>query len=529
MSMADQQKAEALQPQAKSIHDEPGLDGSSLDVDDGTAADREDMFRLGKTQELKRNFRFLTIFGFSMILMCTWEGYLSMATVGLVNGGTAGTIWMFLICWTGFLLINTSMAEMASMAPTSGGQYHWVSEFAPRRYQKPLSYVMGWLCVLGWQTDAASVAYLSGTTIQGLIVLNKPDYVFQRWHGTLLTMAVAAFGVAFNTLLARKLPMVEGLVLIVHVFAFFGILVTLWVLSPTSTPERVFTKFNDGGGWGSLGASTLSGITGGILPLIGADAAVHMSEELRDASRHLPRSMVWTTICNGAMGWIMIITICFCVGDLDKVNSSATGYAFIQVFYNSTGSVASATAMSVFVIFVLVAAYLTCIATASRQLFAFARDKGMPFSPWLANVSPKWDLPLNSLVVTFFTTSLLALINIGSPTALNSITSLATNALLSSYITSIGCLIWRRCKGQPLPPSKFGLGAWSLPMNIAAEVFLVFAFVVSFFPTTPHPDAASMNWNILIYGVVAIMSVVFYFLRGRHQYDGPVEYVRKLE
>ena len=28
-------------------------------------------------------------------------------------------------------------------APTAGGQYHWVSEFAPRRYQKFLSYTSG--------------------------------------------------------------------------------------------------------------------------------------------------------------------------------------------------------------------------------------------------------------------------------------------------------------------------------------------------------------------------------------------------
>lgn len=94
----------------------------------------------------------------------------------------------------------------------------------------------------------------------------------------------------------------------------------------------------------------------------------------------------------------MIITICFCVGDLDRVTNSATGYAFIQIFYDSTGSVASATAMSVFVVFVLVAAYLTCIATASRQLFAFARDKGMPFSPWLASVSPTWYVYSSQIV-----------------------------------------------------------------------------------------------------------------------------------
>lgn len=57
---------------------------------------------------------------------------------------------MYIVVWIGFLCIYTSMAEMGSMAPTSGGQYHWVSEFAPRKYQKILSYIVGWLLVLGW-------------------------------------------------------------------------------------------------------------------------------------------------------------------------------------------------------------------------------------------------------------------------------------------------------------------------------------------------------------------------------------------
>lgn len=88
---------------------------------------------------------------------------------------------------------------MGSMAPTVGGQYHWVSEFAPRDYQKSISYLMGWLCVLGWQVGCTSGAYLVGTQIQGLIVLNNPDYVYERWHGTLLTMAVSAAAILFNT------------------------------------------------------------------------------------------------------------------------------------------------------------------------------------------------------------------------------------------------------------------------------------------------------------------------------------------
>lgn len=108
-------------------------------------------------------------------------------------------------------------------------------------------------------------------------MLNYPDYVFEAWHGTLLMIAISLFAVFFNTVLARKLPLVEGIVLVVHICAFIGIIVTLWVLAPRSDAAAVFGGFTDAG-WHSLGGSTLIGITAGILPLVGADAAVHMSE-----------------------------------------------------------------------------------------------------------------------------------------------------------------------------------------------------------------------------------------------------------
>lgn len=57
-------------------------------------------------------------------------------------------IWGYLIVWMGYLLVFASMAEMASMSPTSGGQYHWVSEFAPAGSQKFMSYLTGELMML---------------------------------------------------------------------------------------------------------------------------------------------------------------------------------------------------------------------------------------------------------------------------------------------------------------------------------------------------------------------------------------------
>jgi choline transport protein len=165
----------------------------------------------------------------------------------------------------------------------------------------------------------------------------------------------------------------------------------------------------------------------------------------------------------------------------------------------------------------------------SRQMFAFARDGGLPGGPWLAHVSPTWNLPFNSIFVTFITSSLLSLITIFSTSAFTSILSLATNAFLTSYMVSIGCLIWRRWTNSPLPPSNFNLGKWGLPVYIAAESFLVSAFVLCFFPTRPNPGAEAMNYNIAIYGAVVIFSIIYFAFRGRYQYGGPVEYIRRLE
>ncbi|KAF2732926.1 amino acid transporter [Polyplosphaeria fusca] len=493
----------------------------------GTSYDQKDMHRMGKIQELRRNFRFLSIFGYSMILMATWETGLTTLIIPLLNGGTGGAIFVFLGTALGMGFVIVSMAEMASMAPTSGGQYHWVSEFAPREHQKFLSYVVGWLCVLGWQTGIPSIGYLAGTQIQGLIILNNENYVPERWHGTLLVIAVATFSIIFNTLLARKLPLVEGTVLVLHIFGFFAVFITLWVLAPRSAPSDVFGQFQDNAGWGNTGLACLVGQLAPIFSLLGSDAATHMSEELRDASYTLPRAMIWTAVCNSILGFLMLVTMCFCLGDVESVISTKTGYPHIQVFYNATQSTTGATVLASITVILAVFGCVNNVATSSRQLFAFARDHGIPFGDFLSRVHPGWDIPLNSVLVSFTVAILLSLINIGSSVAFNSIASLGTCALLSSYIISISCMFVKRWRGEPLLPSRFRLGKAGIWINGISVAYLMVAFVFSFFPSFPHPTADLMNWNILIYGVVVIFSLVYFVVKGRFQYVGPVEYIQK--
>lgn len=136
--------------------------------------------------------------------------------------------------------------------------------------------MVGWISTLGWQTGLASIAFIVGTVIQGLVVLNNADYVFERWHGTLLVIAIISFAVIFNTFLAHRLPMVEGIILVVHLLGFLAVLIPLWVLAPRGSAEDVFTTFENLGGWATQGTSVMIGMLSSVYALLGADSAVHM-------------------------------------------------------------------------------------------------------------------------------------------------------------------------------------------------------------------------------------------------------------
>ncbi|KAK5203633.1 hypothetical protein LTR41_010660 [Exophiala xenobiotica] len=398
----------------------------------GSIADKRDMNRLGKEQLFKRNFGFVSIFGFALIIMSTWETILSTVAFGLGNGGPGGLIWTFVAVWIGFILVGVSMADMASMAPTSGGQYHWVSEFAPPRVQQPLSYFVGWLGVLGYQVGTTIGAFVAATMIQGLIILNYPNYDPERWHGTLMAMAITLCVALFNIFLAKHLPLVEGIILVVHIIGFFAILVPQWVLGPRTPSSDVWTSFVDGGSWGSNGVACLVGMITNVGALVGGDAAAHMAEEVKNASKTLPRAMIWTIVVNGALGFLMLVTFLYTLGDLNEDLTSPTGYPIIQVFHTATGSAGGASGLTCVLIILNVCANLTTMAGSSRQLFSFARDKGVPCHGWVSRVPRGYDVPVAAVLVSATWACVFHCIYIGSALAFNIIMSIGTVSLLTS-------------------------------------------------------------------------------------------------
>lgn len=290
---------------------------------------------------------------------------------------------------------------------------------------------------------------------------------------------------------------------------------------------------------------------------LGSDSIVHISEEVEDASLVVPRAMWYSYIGNVLLGLIMLITMLFCIGPLENVVSSLCALQmFVDadamqlesdipylILFNNTGSPGLSIFLNVVLFLLIYAGNITALATCAREVFAFARDKGLPFSKVMAHMDPKWNIPFNAVYITSIGVVLLSLINLGSTLAVrkrpydpfiqqadtsyqfNIIVSLSLLGLLSTYLISIGCVLLKRIKGESLPPARWSLGRYGLAVNAFAFIYCAFIIVFSCFPTSLPEDLGSANWAPLVWVGVIVISVMFYVLYGKRHYTAPVEFV----
>lgn len=549
------------------------------------SSDSNTLALLGKKQVLKRRFGFWSLFGFAICELITWETVLALFSESFDNGGPAGAVYGFIIAWSSTLSVYTVVSELASLAPIAGGQYYWVYMLAPEKYKVFSSYIVGWLTSTAWIATIAIETIFAGTIMQGLIILDYSDYVPKDYQGMLMAWAIVATGILINAATPGLLPKFEIFVIVFHIAGFIAVVATLWAMtSVRSTSAFVWTTSLNEGGWQTQGVSYCVGFLGNVATFVGADASVHLAEETEDAGRNIPRAIIASMCVNGAVGFIMMVTILYNLGDVDSVLETATGYPFIQIFFNSTQSVAGATVMGAVVLALTISCAIGIMTTASRMTWSFARDRGTPFSGWLSVVTGKKRVPVRALCVACGFAAALALIYLGSYTVFNDVVSLTISGFYLSYLIPAGLLLNQRIRGNivphkrvaiegpgidgydpnidevpadstiavkkddsddlkeptgPIAPSgtqhrrssvaqaqlmwgPFHLPGWfGIINNAYACVYMVFVIFWSFWPPQLDTNAENMNYSIVVLGGVIIFSIIWYFVRGKKEYRGP--------
>lgn len=157
--------------------------------------------------------------------------------------------------------MTLSMAEMASICPLAGAQYHWTAVLSPPRIRTFSTWFQGWITVFGWQASCTSICQLVSSQIQGMAVLNNPDYKPQQWQGTLIIWAIVVASAVINIYGIRILPSLQMLGGIIHIVFFISITIPIVLLARRSTPEFVFTELTiSEGGWQSHGIAWCLGM-----------------------------------------------------------------------------------------------------------------------------------------------------------------------------------------------------------------------------------------------------------------------------
>lgn len=112
-----------------------------------------------------------------------------------------------------------------------------------------------------------------------------------------------------------------------------------------------------------------------------------MSEEIANASVNVPRSMMASVLLNGTLGFAMLVAVLFCLGNVEDIIETPTGYPFLAIFQNGVSSIGGASTMGAIVAVLGVCATIAFVATSSRMTWSFARDHGLPFWKYLSKVS----------------------------------------------------------------------------------------------------------------------------------------------
>jgi choline transport protein len=116
------------------------------------------------------------------------------------------------------------------------------------------------------------------------------------------------------------------------------------------------------------------------------DGVLHMSDEVRDAPKKVPWTMVLGVAVDGICALAIMITILFCLGPLQEALDTPTGYPIIQVLYVATKSKAAATALMSLTIFSGVISLFNGLASVTRLTWVFAKDHGIPFADFFSYV-----------------------------------------------------------------------------------------------------------------------------------------------
>jgi len=470
--------------------------------------DEKTLLSLGYKQELARRMSGFSNYAISLSIICILAGGVTSFQVGFcsVGGASIGLGWPLVCAFS--LVVALTMGQVASAFPTAGGLYHWASILGGKSW----GWVTAWFNLAGLITMLAAInagaydfmigafnvpvgAHAREFKIAGLLAITLSQALFNH-KGIRVTTRLTDFSGYWILIFAALLT---AAMLCYAAHWDFGRLMQFANYSGIPADNPVIPR---------TGNVLWLFALGFLLPaytITGFDASAHTAEETLGAAQNVPRGIVRSVLVSGIFGWVMLCAIVLAIPNMDQ--AAAKGG---DVFYWIMKSVLPGPVCLLLLVGISVAQYLCGLAaltSASRMVFAFARDGGLPGSPWLRRVSAVHRTPSVAIwVVAVLTLLFVAFI------PYTTIAAVCAVFLYISYVlpTAAGFFAHGRSWTKMGP---WHLGRWYRPLAVVAVVGCVGLIVIGMQP--PNQQAV---W-IVGGAVVALVAIWFGF--ERTHFRGP--------
>ncbi|KAJ6083398.1 hypothetical protein N7467_007533 [Penicillium canescens] len=482
--------------------------------------------RIGYKQELRREFSKWSTVSYAISILGVLGSVPATFGAPLSAGGPATAVWCWLIGSVMAMCIGSSVAELVSAYPTAGGMYFVTKHVVPPDQVPIFSWIQGWCNLLGQTAGVSSVAYTVSQMLLACVSMNsdlvdgKYSYSPTALETVLVSIALLCVLGVICSLTTKSLHRIILWFAPINIGATIAICIALITLTPNKQPASwVFGHFTDGSGWGSKVFSFFLGFLSVAWTMTDYDGTTHMSEETHDAAVRGPVAIKTAVLVSGAFGWLLTVSMCFCLTDFEGILNSPTGLPAAQIFLNAGGK-RGGTAMWAFAILVQFFTGCSAMLADTRMAYAFARDDALPFSKFLSKVNPHTHTPVNAVwFVVIFSISLNC-IAIGSTQTATAIFNITAPALDLSYVSVILAHQLYKSKVKFIE-GPFTLGRWGTPINYVAVIWVLFISTILFFPPQLPVTPANMNYAICVGGFIAAFAMVWWWVAARGKYTGP--------
>jgi amino acid transporter len=470
------------------------------------AEDIKVLHSMGYAQELARRMKSFSNFAIAFSIICILSGGINSLGQAISGAGGAA-VGLGLPLGVGIsFLFALGMAQIASAYPTAGGLYHWSSILAGRGW----GWATGWLNLLGLVTvlgaiNVGTFYFFIGAFGAGLgLEANLLTQVVFLVILTGIQAAVNHFGIRLTTMLTDA----SGYL----IFAVaIGLTLALFIYAPTRDFSRLFTFTNysgdaGGGVWPQTDLTTvfLLGLLLPIYTITGYDACAHVSEETVNAQRAVPTSIVSSTLWSGLFGWIMLCAFVIAIPNMDE--AAKQGF---NVFFYVMDKVIPSGLREILYVGVFLAQFLCGLATvtsASRMIFAFARDGGFP--SLLKTIDKTYRTPVPAI----WTAGIISILFTLYAPVYTTIVTICVIFLFLSYAMPIVAGLFAYGKTW----TKMGpwdMGAAYRVVAVAVMVAIAFIFIIGIQP----PNDKALWLTLGFFGLL----VVIWFAVERNRFTGP--------